>query len=78
NLCLENIEKDNAFFSPSFSVDELTRIFHGHHPTNNTFDNHFFTNLGTLSFHSQFSHPCKNTKHQILTTRQDAEKRAEK
>ena len=78
NLCLENIEKDNAFFSPSFSVDELTRIFHGHHPTNNTFDNHFFTNLGTLSFHSQFSHPCNNTKHQILTTRQDAEKRAEK
>ena len=43
---VENIEKDNAFFSPSFSVDELTRIFHegGHHPDDdddNTFDNHF-------------------------------------
>lgn len=88
---VENIEKDNAFFSPSFSVDELTRIFHegGHHPDdddNNTFDNHFFTDLDSTlfpsprySFPPSFSHLWNDDKHhQILTTRQDAEKRAEK
>ncbi|CAL6397027.1 unnamed protein product [Bathycoccus prasinos] len=88
---VENIEKDNAFFSPSFSVDELTRIFHegGHHSDdddNNTFDNHFFTDLDSTlfpsprySFPPSFSHLWNDDKHhQILTTRQDAEKRAEK
>ncbi|CAL6401203.1 unnamed protein product [Bathycoccus prasinos] len=88
---VENIEKDNAFFSPSFSVDELTRIFHegGHHPDDdddNTFDNHFFTDLDSTlfpsprySFPPSFSHLWNDDKHhQILTTRQDAEKRAEK
>lgn len=88
---VENIEKDNAFFSPSFSVDELTRIFHegGHHPDDdddNTFDNHFFADLDSTLFSSprysfppSFSHLWNDDKHhQILTTRQDAEKRAEK
>jgi len=88
-LCLENIEKDNAFFSPSFSVDELTRIFHGHYSScssdDNTFDTHFFTNLDTTTLftsshrHSpSISHLWNDNKHQILTTRRDAEKRAEK
>ena len=60
---VENIEKDNAFFSPSFSVDELTRIFHegGHHPDDdddNTFDNHFFADLDSTLFSSpRYSFP---------------------